>query len=64
MINLERYGDAPALVGRLFFSSMFLAFSYGKLTAFGGTSGHTTSLGLPAPALEPISKLEARVDRR
>src|SRR6516225_9492888 len=51
MINLERYGDAAALIGRLFFSSMFLAFSYGKLTAFGGTSGYLASLGLPAPAL-------------
>jgi len=51
MINLERYGDAPALVGRLFFSSMFLAFSYGKLTAFGGTSGYMTSLGLVALGL-------------
>jgi len=51
MINLERYGDAAALVGRLFFSSMFLAFSYGKLTAFGGTSGYMGALGLPAPAL-------------
>ena len=51
MVNIERYGDVAALVGRLFFSSMFLAFSYGKLTAFGGTSGYMTSLGLPAPAL-------------
>jgi len=51
MINLERYGDAAALVGRLSFSSMFLAFSYGKLTAFGGTSGYMGSPGLPAPAL-------------
>ena len=51
MINLERYGDAAAFVGRLFFSSMFLALGYGKLTAFGGTSGYMASLGLPAPAL-------------
>jgi putative oxidoreductase len=51
MINLERYGDAAALVGRLFFSSMFVAFGYGKLTAFGGTSGYFASLGLPAPSL-------------
>ena len=51
MINQESYGDAAALVGRLFFSSMFLVFSYGKLTAFGGTSGYMASLGLPAPAL-------------
>ena len=51
MINLERYGDAAALVGRVFFSSMFLALGYGKLTAFGGTSGYMASLGLPAPAL-------------
>ena len=51
MINQVRYADAAALVGRLFFSSMFLAFSYGKLTAFGGTSGYMASLGVPAPAL-------------
>jgi putative oxidoreductase len=51
MINLERYGDVAALVGRLLFSSMFLAFGYGKLTAFSGTSGYMGSLGLPAPGL-------------
>ena len=51
MINQVRYADAAALVGRLFFSSLFLAFSYGKLTAFGDTSGYMASLGLPAPAL-------------
>ena len=51
MINLERYGDLATLVGRLFFSSMFLAFGYGKVTAFGGASGYMASLGLPAPAL-------------
>jgi putative oxidoreductase len=54
MINLERYGDAAALVGRLFFSSMFLAFGYGKLTAFAGTAGYMGSLGLPAPSLVTV----------
>ena len=51
MINLEKYSDAAALIGRLFFSSMFLVFGYGKLTGFSGTVGYMESLGLPAPAL-------------
>lgn len=61
MIDFEKYGDAAALVGRLFFSSMFLAFSYGKLTAFGGTSGYMASLGLPAPALFTLLAIIAEV---
>ena len=51
MIGLERYSDTAALVGRLFLSSMFLLFGYGKLTGYAGTVGYMGSLGLPAPAL-------------
>ena len=51
MGNLEKYSDQAALVGRLFYSSMFLLFGYGKLTAFAGTAEYMGSLGLPAPAL-------------
>jgi putative oxidoreductase len=43
--------DHAALIGRLFFASMFLAFGYGKLTSYGGTVGYMGSLGLPFPAL-------------
>jgi putative oxidoreductase len=51
MTHLEKYCDQAALIGRLFFASMFLAFGYGKLTAYAGTVGYMGSLGLPAPAL-------------
>ena len=54
MGHLERYGDQAALVGRLFYSSMFLLFGYGKLTAFAGTVGYMGSLGLPAPSLVTV----------
>lgn len=49
--NLENRSDAAALVGRLFFSSMFLVFGFNKLTGYTGTVGYMGSLGLPAPAL-------------
>ena len=51
MIDLQKHGDAAALLGRLFFSSMFLLFGYGKVTGYAGTVGYMGSLGLPAPAL-------------
>ena len=51
MINLENYSDIAALIGRLFFSSMFLLFGYGKVTGYAGTVGYIDSLGLPAPGL-------------
>jgi len=31
MISLEEHSDTAALVGRLFFSSMFLLLGYGKV---------------------------------
>jgi putative oxidoreductase len=51
MDNLAKYSDHAALVGRVFYASMFLLFGYGKLTAFAGTVGYMASLGLPAPSL-------------
>ena len=51
MTNLEKYGDHVALVGRIFYASMFLLFGWGKITAFAGTAGYMGSLGLPAPSL-------------
>jgi putative oxidoreductase len=51
MISLEKHSDTAALIGRFFFSSMFLLFGYGKLTGYAGTLGYMGSLGLPAPAL-------------
>jgi putative oxidoreductase len=49
--HIEKYNDYAALIGRLFFSSIFLLFGYTKLTGFAGTLGYMGSLGLPAPAL-------------
>jgi putative oxidoreductase len=51
MINIEKHSDQAALIGRIFFSSMFLLFGYGKLTGYAGTVSYTGSLGLPAPAV-------------
>ena len=51
MISLEKHSDSAAFIGRLFFSSMFLLFGYGKLTGYAGTVSYMGSLGLPAPAL-------------
>src|SRR5262245_25138699 len=51
MINLVKYASVATLIGRIFFSSMFLLFAYGKVTAFSGTASYMGSLGLPAPAL-------------
>jgi putative oxidoreductase len=51
MTSLEKYSDQAAFIGRLFFSSMFLLFAYGKLTGYAGTVSYMSSLGLPAPSL-------------
>ncbi|WGD54923.1 DoxX family protein [Bradyrhizobium sp. CB1650] len=51
MIDLAKYGDHAALVGRILYASMFLLFGYGKITAFAGTTSYMGSLGLPAPSL-------------
>jgi putative oxidoreductase len=54
MTHLERHADLTALVGRLFLASMFLLFGYGKITAFSGTAGYMSSLGLPGPSLATL----------
>ena len=51
MISLEKHSDTAALIGRLFFLSMFLLFGYGKLTGYAGTVSYMGSPGLPAPGL-------------
>lgn len=51
MTNIEKYTDAAALVGRLFFSSLFLVFGYNKIAGYASSVGYMGSLGLPAPAL-------------
>jgi len=54
MTYLDTYADLTALVGRLFLASMCLLFGYGKITAFAGTVGYMSSLGLPAPSLATV----------
>src|SRR5215471_16656077 len=51
MPKLEKYSDLAALIGRFFYSAMLLLFGYGKITAFSGTAGYMSSLGLPLPSL-------------
>jgi len=51
MISLDKHSDTAALIGRLFFSSLFLLFGYGKLIGYAGAVSYMGSLGLPAPAL-------------
>jgi putative oxidoreductase len=51
MSEAENYSDLAALLGRLFYSWMFLIFGYGKVAAYSGAVGYMGSLGLPAPAL-------------
>jgi putative oxidoreductase len=51
MGNLQKHSDEAALIGRLLYASMFLLFGYGKITAYAGTVGYMSSLGLPAPSL-------------
>jgi putative oxidoreductase len=50
-MNLERYSDQAALLGRLFYSSIFLLYGYFKLTGYAGTVAYMERQGLPAPAL-------------
>jgi putative oxidoreductase len=51
MTKLEKYSDLAALIGRIFYAAMLLLFGYGKITAFSGTAGYMSSLGLPLPSL-------------
>ena len=57
MINLEKYSDHAAFIGRILYASMLLLFGYGKITAFSGTAGYMSSLGLPAPSLVTLIAL-------
>ncbi len=50
MIDLEKHGDHAALVGRIFYSSLFILYGWMKLTGFAGTMGYMTKQGL-APAV-------------
>lgn len=51
MLNLERHSDLAALVGRLFFASLFVLYGYMKLTGYAGTVGYMAKQGLPAPSV-------------
>jgi putative oxidoreductase len=48
-MNLEKYADHAALVGRLFYSSLFILYGYFKVTSFAGTTAYMAKQGLPAP---------------
>ena len=49
-MDLEKHADQAALVGRLFYSSLYILYGYLKLTGFAGTTGYMAKQGLPAPA--------------
>jgi len=51
MLKLEGCGNQAALVGRVFYASLFILYGYFKLTGFAGTTGYMAKMGLPAPAL-------------
>ncbi len=51
MLNLEKHSDHAALVGRLFFSSLFILYGYFKLVGFTGTVAYMTKQGLSPPQL-------------
>ena len=50
-MDLTKHGDHAALVGRLFYSALFIVYGCLKLTGFAGTTAYMTRLGLPAPAV-------------
>jgi len=50
-MNLEKHADHAALVGRLFYSSLFILYGYFKLTGYAGTTAYMAKQGLPAPAV-------------
>lgn len=51
MLKLDGYNDQAALVGRVFYASLFIVYGYMKLTGFAGATGYMTKMGLPAPTL-------------
>ncbi len=54
MQKLESQNDAILLVGRLFYSSLFLLYGWFKLTGYAGAVGYMTKLGMPVPNLFAI----------
>jgi putative oxidoreductase len=51
MRKLEGQSDVALLIGRLFYSSLFLLYGYFKLADYAGTVDYLNSNGVPAPAL-------------
>ncbi len=47
MLKLERYSDSVALLGRLFFASLFLLYGYKKLVGYAGAAAYMAKVGLP-----------------
>ncbi len=54
MINLEKHADLAALIGRLFYSSLFILYGYFKLVGFSGTVSYMAGQGLPLATLFAI----------
>jgi putative oxidoreductase len=50
-MDLAKYADHAAFVGRLFYSSLYILDGYFKLTGFAGATAYMAKQGLPAPAL-------------
>ena len=50
-MDLQKHADHAALVGRLFYSSLFLVYGYFKIMGFTGTTAYMASKGLPMPPL-------------
>ncbi len=51
MIKLEKQSDLAALIGRLFYSSLFILYGYFKLVGFSGTVSYMAGQGLPLATL-------------
>jgi putative oxidoreductase len=51
MEKLEGQSDLALLIGRLFYSSLFLLYGYFKVIAYSGTATYMAAKGLPAPSL-------------
>jgi putative oxidoreductase len=51
MIKLEKQSDLAALIGRLFYSSLFILYGYMKLVGFSGTVSYMSGQGLPLATL-------------
>ena len=50
-MDLEKHADHAALIGRLFYSSLYILYGYFKLTGYAGTTAYMAKQGLPAPAV-------------